>query len=127
MKRLKQSLQSVLPDPTSLGGDNSGVDRERLGRVLTALVADLGRTLLLRSLISLVLIAALAFISWRVLTDPPQLIATALGISIIALAAVVSLREVSDELARARMFQAISPDLSREALTEVTRWLATAG
>lgn len=28
-----------------------------------------------------------AFIPWRVLTDPPQLIATALGISIIALAA----------------------------------------
>ena len=37
--------------------------------------------------------------------------------------AAAALRAVTDELARVRMLLAIAPGLSREALTEVTRWM----
>jgi hypothetical protein len=37
--------------------------------------------------------------------------------------AAAALRAVTEELARVRMLLAIAPGLSREALTEVTRWM----
>jgi hypothetical protein len=46
------------------------------------------------------------------------------GIVIVVAGAAAALRAVTDELARVRMLMAIAPDLSREALTEVTRWMA---
>ena len=126
MNRLKDSLQSVLPDPTSLGGDSSGVDRHKLRQVLTGLASDLSRTLAMRTATSLVLIVALSYLAWQSANAATQMIGAVAGIGIVAVATVLALREVSDELARTRMLLVISPDLSREALTEVTRWLATA-
>ena len=127
MQRLSHTLQSVLPDVTSLGGDSSAVDRDKLRHILQALAGDLSRTLALRAVLALLLVGLLALSAWQFASQPHLIVGTSLGAAVVALGAAAALRQVTDELARVRMLLAIAPDLTRESLTEVTRWMASAG
>jgi hypothetical protein len=120
MKRLKDVINATLPDATSLGGGRN-VDRNRLIDVLGDLGSDLSRAYWVRAFVVVCVLGLLIAIVWR-LADQPNLLAAAVAATAMALmGAFVALRQVTDEIARVRLVQAIAPELSLEALTELAR------
>ncbi len=124
MKSLKASLASVLPDATNLGGESRNVDRERLLGVLAALARDLTRAYWVRAVLILLISAVLVALAWRLFEQSVVLLAISAAIAIVLAGGSTALRQVTDELARTRMLLDLAPDLSREALTEMVRWMA---
>jgi uncharacterized membrane protein YqjE len=127
MQRLSTALKSVLPDATSLGGDSHFVDRARLEQTLRTLGSALHRSLIVRLGLALILVLLLALVAWQVSDQLAAIAAALAGAVVIIVGSAAALRQVTDELARVRMLLAIAPDLTREALTEVTRWVISSG
>lgn len=120
MRRLKDVVKATLPDATNLGGGRN-VDRDRLIDVLGDLVSDLSRAYWVRVFVVVCVLGLLIVIVWR-FADEPSLLAAAVAATAIALmGAVAALRQVTDEIARVRLVQAIAPELNLEALTELAR------
>jgi hypothetical protein len=100
------------------------MDRAKLSGMLQALASSLARMLALRVVLTGAIIVALALIAWRFSNEVGGLVGATAGIVIVVAGWTAALRAVINELARVRMLLAIAPDLCREALTEVTRWMA---
>jgi hypothetical protein len=125
MSKLKRALKSALPDATSLGGGRN-IDRDRLVGLLRELLGDLGRAFLLRAGVALLVLLVLLAIIWRYGDQPALLTGAVCGMGIIFVAALVALKQVTDEMARVDIILCLAADLNLEALTEVTRRIAAA-
>jgi hypothetical protein len=126
MTRLKHVLEETLPDVTSLGGGGRNIDRDRLVGLLRNLAGDLGNAYWLRSATALVVLFVLLAVIWRYGDQPMLLGGAAAGMGITFVGALVTLKQVVDEMARVDMILAIAPDLTLETLTEMVRRIAAA-
>jgi hypothetical protein len=126
MTRLKHVLEETLPDVTSLGGGGRNIDRDRLVGLLRNLAGDLGNAYWLWSATALVVLFVLLAVIWRYGDQPMLLGGAAAGMGITFVGALVTLKQVVDEMARVDMILAIAPDLTLETLTEMVRRIAAA-
>ena len=123
--RLKSVLDQALPDMTSLGGDSRYVDRDKLVHLLGGLSSELSRAYWQRAAISASVMAVLLIAIWR-FSDNPLLLTGATGaIGLALIGALVTLRAVTEDMARVRLLLTVAPDLSLDALTEVARCISS--
>src|SRR5262245_7908830 len=99
MRGLREALKSVLPDPTSLGGDGRNIDRAKLSGVLQDLASSLTRALALRVVLAGAIVVVLALIAWHFSNEVGALVGATASIVIVVAGAGAALRAVTDELA----------------------------
>lgn len=120
MRTLKDALHAALPDATALGG-GSGIDRERLLSVLAELSTLLTRAVWLRALVALLVLMLLLALAWRFAGHPTLLLGTLAVAFIVLMAALVAVKQVTDEIARLELVRSIASTVSVESLTEIAR------
>jgi hypothetical protein len=126
MTKLKGVLERALPDITSLGGGGRNVDRDLLVDLLRGLGGELSLAYWLRCGVALITLAILILIIGRYGDQPPVIGGAATAMAITLVGALVTLKQVIDEMARVNTILQIAPDLSLEALTEVVRRIVAA-
>lgn len=123
MRTLKSTLIAVLPDPTSLGGDNRNVDRTGLVAALEGLARELHNSIWLRFAVMIVVVCVSAITLFKYGNHPTLSLGIWLGMAVLLLMLLTHLREITDELARVRLLLTVAQDVSLESLTEISRRL----
>jgi hypothetical protein len=124
VRRVGPAIRELLPDPRSLGGEGRNIDRSRLVTVLEKLAGELHRAYWARVGLVVLIAILLAALSLRFAATPFILHGLYGGVAITFCGAIVTLKQVSDEMARVRLLLGLAGEVSLESLTEIARRVA---
>jgi hypothetical protein len=125
MLTLQSEIKPLLPDVTSMGGDDHTINRERLILVLDGLARNLRMAYWIRLAVALGILLVLAVLVFRESDQPSVLAAVVAAVGITIGGAIAALKQVTDEMSRVGLLLAIAPEVTIEALTEMAKTIVT--